>query len=464
MSFPPSFAETRPREFGSGARAPANAPIAQPANGTGFGYFVLLVYLALVLVRPFEYARFEAAFQGIPLLLGLMGLLTLLWLAAPRKNLDAPHYPLMVGLLASVPLSMLIGARWVTGAIEQFNSFLPTFLLFVLCAPFIDSPRRLRSTFMLIVACACILGWHGIDQFQNEIGWSGVELIQGRIRYVGILADPNDLAMFFVMSIPLALSFATRGRNAFAWLLAACIASLMLVAIYLTNSRGGIMALASVLCLYAVLRWGRAALFIGPPLLFILMIAAPDRAGQISADESSASERIEAWYEGMQMLMSHPLFGVGKAQFVDHHIRTAHNSYVLAAAELGLVGYFLWLSLLVLSAMMLLRLVRGPAPEVVRTATDPAMQDAWEEHRRLARTLLYSFCGCLTAMFFLSRTYVLLLYLLLAMIVGLYQSARRQWPELPAFALRTQGRMLLQLTLGSVFVLWLVTRILLKFN
>ena len=48
------------------------------------------------------------------------------------------------------------------------------------------------------------------------------------------------------------------------------------------------------------------------------------------------------WGAGLQMLKSHPLFGVGFGNFADHAGLTAHNSIVVCAAELGLFGLYFW--------------------------------------------------------------------------------------------------------------------------
>jgi hypothetical protein len=53
------------------------------------------------------------------------------------------------------------------------------------------------------------------------------------------------------------------------------------------------------------------------------------------------------------MFKSAPLFGVGFGRFTDFHDITAHNSFVLCLAELGLVGSTIWIALLVTTLMSL---------------------------------------------------------------------------------------------------------------
>ncbi len=105
------------------------------------------------------------------------------------------------------------------------------------------------------------------------------------------------------------------------------------------------------------------------------------------------------------MLKSHPTFGVGAGNFTDHHpALTAHNSFVLCFAELGLVGYFIWVALLVLTYKGLGQAVKDLPP--------PA-----EEHR-YAALLRSSLVGFLTCAWFLSRTYQPALYFILALCVS----------------------------------------------
>jgi hypothetical protein len=81
---------------------------------------------------------------------------------------------------------------------------------------------------------------------------------------------------------------------------------------------------------------------------------------------------------------------------------TAHNSYLLCAAELGMLGYFLWMSIVVVTMMQL-----GRVPKVVG-ASNPALAQ-WAVALRISLGV-YLFTG-----FFLSRTYELPLFLLIGM-------------------------------------------------
>jgi O-antigen ligase len=117
-------------------------------------------------------------------------------------------------------------------------------------------------------------------------------------------------------------------------------------AFQLAQSRGGFLALAALVGVYAYRRMGRVAT-VG--VLAIVVVAGltfgPSRIQNIDAQEASAQGRIEAWAAGLQMVKFHPILGVGFGEFPNLHGRVAHNSFVHSFAELGILGGFLFVGL-----------------------------------------------------------------------------------------------------------------------
>ncbi|MGB4787029.1 MAG: O-antigen ligase family protein, partial [Candidatus Acidiferrum sp.] len=74
---------------------------------------------------------------------------------------------------------------------------------------------------------------------------------------------------------------------------------------------------------------------------------------------ADGADRLEAWANGLEMFKSAPLFGIGFNGFTDFHEITAHNSFVLCLAELGLLGSTLWMALLVTTTTNLNRIISG---------------------------------------------------------------------------------------------------------
>lgn len=190
------------------------------------------------------------------------------------------------------------------------------------------------------------------------------------------------------------------------------------------------------------------------------------------------------------MLMSHPILGVGKGMFTDHHWLTAHNSFVLVLAELGLVGYFVWLSVIAVTLVMLWNLVWAEVPaeyvsdaasertlakkkhakvnrvtEFATASTTPPIaagdRNEWLNWQRAARALLYGMVAALVCSFFLSRSYVIILYVHIALIVATYQHARSQWKWIKEVTFARIWSYVAGATVVSTFGLWMATRVLL---
>src|SRR5690606_13597217 len=163
--------------------------------------------------------------------------------------------------------------------------------------------------------------------------------------------DPNDLGMFFVMTLPFVVLFFLQGGFVTKVIAALC-GAYILYGVYLTNSRGALVSLVAMAAVFSYLNWGKmktilTGVLLSPALIFIFM-----KFRSIDVDEESAAGRVDSWYEGMQLFFWRPLLGVGQGNFLDYHHITAHNSYVLTLAELGLSGYFLWMVFLLLTLYM----------------------------------------------------------------------------------------------------------------
>jgi hypothetical protein len=144
---------------------------------------------------------------------------------------------------------------------------------------------------------------------------------------------------------------------------------------------------------------------------------------EISAD--AGQDRLDLWGQGLDLLRSHPLFGVGLNQMLDVVGQTAHNSIVVCAAELGTFGLYFW-ALFLFPTMRDILTIASPAkvsegePIVPENAPFPQLMGKMEEMEeidkteinRLGRLLLLSLTGFLVTAWFLSRAFVVTLFLL----------------------------------------------------
>jgi O-antigen ligase len=261
----------------------------------------------------------------------------------------------------------------------------------------------------------------------EKVGLFGSFSVEDRVRYRGELHDPNELSMTVsVGGFAFLLAFMLIKRNV-RWTLLGLIGTVIVFGtVVMSQSRGGQAVFLLIIGVFFVKRFGVAGLVVGA-LLALPVLALGGRSGA-AADESTAL-RYDAWLAGLGMLKSSPIFGVGHRLFTQHHFMTAHNSYVLTLAELGLVGCFLFVTLLWMSVKTLWTGVRDledvPGAEVARV---------W------GLTLLASFVGLIFQINTLSFAYHTVLWIFFGL-AGAYASAVRH--HRPEFRVRMTARDLL---------------------
>src|SRR6185295_10091673 len=192
-------------------------------------------------------------------------------------------------------------------------------------------------------------------QMTTGEGWTGEPMIDGRITYSGIFNDPNDIGLLLVVALALSIFILRTAAGRLMKLLMLAAMGWLLYGVYLTDSRGTLLAVLVVLGLEAWRAYGKTAVMVMGALAVPVLIAFT-RLAALSAEEESAENRVEAWYDGVQYLIERPVFGVGWGMFSDENAGlTAHNSIVLAMAELGMPGYVFWLAFVMLSGVMIYR-------------------------------------------------------------------------------------------------------------
>ena len=422
-------------------------------------FILLCIYTALAYLRLHEYSLSTV---NLPILPAILVLTTMCWLIVERKDFKAPQFLLIIALLFLVSLSHLGATRYLGGTVQVFANFATIALLFIIVATTVNTPQRMGVFLSVLACCLFVIAIHCIDQAQSGVGWTGALLSQGtRITYIGFLNDPNDLALSFLVVIPVVGGWIFLRRGLFAKLFGILFLCTYLYGVYLSNSRGAVLALGFILFLLSFIRFrSLKALLILPVFAVIFYFVAPSRVAEIDAKEESASDRIEAWYSGYQMIKSSPVFGVGQNNFQEHHQLTAHNTFVQAMAELGLFGHFVWLSLLSLSVIMLTRSIRADRKLSIsaKAATNIL---GFKEAIRYTYILTYSLAGFLAASMFLSRAYVLTLYILIALIMANFSMLKQSYPALEMPSLRKLWPRLIFIHISLIIGMWMLIKVLL---
>jgi O-antigen ligase len=225
----------------------------------------------------------------------------------------------------------------------------------------------------------------GADYDCEHVGVLGTQSLSQRSRHVGTLKDPHELALAVAVGLPFA--FVLWRRTVWRGLL--LVGSLFLVAVcaVFTRSRGGQLAFLGALAPYLLHRFRWRGVLLGVAIAIpMFLLGARDPADALASEQ----DRLIAWSEGLMMFRGAPLFGVGMGQFTEHHLLTARNSFVLAAAELGFPGLFLWTVVLYLS-------IKIPAAAFRRTLDAAA--------RSWALALIAAWCAMSAGVFLLSFCY-----------------------------------------------------------
>ena len=374
-------------------------------------FLTFILYIICVFLRPQDWVP---GMIGRPLVY-ILGIATVILLffesnqrLQDRKFVKVPQSPMLIAFFAAILMSHL-SHFYFGGLLTSFTRFLSTVVLFFVILNAINTERRLNVTMGLIVLIMVLLVFQGMDQVKNGYGWGGQFItIEGdqaggsikRINWVGIFNDPNDLALAFVMAIGFAMPFVFSNVNFLFRLINAAIMVFLGYGVYLTNSRGGMLAMGAAVLLFFIQKTRNFLLggIVGGLGAAVMIIFGPSRMSLLSSREDSAASRIDLWYGGLQMFKANPVFGIGYDMFMNDMSQTAHNSYVLVMAELGFVGLFFWIAM-IYASMKGLAMVQRNNKSLCNYAL--GIQSA-----------LGGFCA---AAFFLSRTYVIIPYMLCAM-------------------------------------------------
>jgi O-antigen ligase len=281
--------------------------------------------------------------------------------------------------------------------------------------------------FVVGATLTAVIGLGGVTQTEG----AGIDA-SGRLA--GGIGDPNELAALLIpaLGFTLFMLLAKKGLLVRCLLLAAAITCA--VALFQTESRGGLVGLA-VMLLASVVFSGpvraKAATMVltvlGFTLAYFTLIASPEALARVTDfSAGGGTGRPTIWAVAAAVSRNHPLGGVGAGNFIlvepsyafgninltrfDLIVDTpkvVHNMYLNILAELGVVGLILFAVMIVAAFTAAFRAVGTFA----RTGD--------VETEILARGIIIGTIGMLAAFFFLSAQYDKQLPLLLGVLAGL---------------------------------------------
>jgi putative inorganic carbon (hco3(-)) transporter len=365
-------------------------------------------------------------------------LLLLSWLATQsdtgerRSELFGVH-PLfvyvVVAFLAWVTASM-VWAEDPAAAFSAMNRYALNMVLFVIVFAAARTERAVTLVAVAFLVGALVSAAYGLAFPSQDAG--------GDIaRLGGAGTDPNELAAILVVGMVLAAAFVIGNHPPLLRVLAIVVLPLCAMGVLFSFSRTGLVALGVAL-IGAVAFGGR---WRWPGLALLLVIVFGMTAYLATWADPQARDRVvkldggtgreDIWAVGARMIRDNPIDGVGggnfpissvhyllepgalqRAEFIVDKPKVAHNMLIDVWAELGLVGFVLFLGILGFSVACTAR-----AAWAFKRLGNDRMEV-------LARAFFIGQLAYLSAGLFLSQQYSKQLWLLLALGPALLAVAR----------------------------------------
>jgi putative inorganic carbon (hco3(-)) transporter len=267
-----------------------------------------------------------------------------------RRGVDMvwPEGYLLIAFVVSAFLSCL-GALWPRYALESTVDLLKYISIYFLIVHTVTSERRLRIVLWTLSLGALFATLGTVRNY-----WQG-NLVEGRAAWIGIFANPNEVAYSLVIMVPIAayLAVTSSGWERVAlWLVIAAYAA----AICVTYSRGGMLGLLCVVGLLG-LRWRSTPALVVTAFAFALalgfMVYGWTRTESFVSLNSDLNllQRLATFQGALAMFMENPLSGVGlgcsliawplyaPAGLYTRSWLVIHNTFLQVLCETGLIGF-----------------------------------------------------------------------------------------------------------------------------
>ncbi|HYG80469.1 MAG TPA: O-antigen ligase family protein, partial [Pyrinomonadaceae bacterium] len=231
----------------------------------------------------------------------------------------------LLGLIG-VPFALSPPEAWAT-----YVEFLKVVLMFVVMMNVAKTVGRLKALIFLGLAAGSVMSVAVIADYSAGVFKLHGQRVEGLVG--GMFGNPNDMALFLVMMVPLAAGMLLATRLLVAKLVYGACALLMVAATLITFSRGGFFGLV---CVLLVLAWkvGRrhrlsviaCSLLAGVLMMALMPGGLVERLSSMfgAGDSEAAGSAVSRWALLMRSVwvsIRHPLLGVGMGNFHTVSIR-----------------------------------------------------------------------------------------------------------------------------------------------
>jgi O-antigen ligase len=395
----------------------------------GICLLAFLTFLDTILPADAQGALSVSKLVGLVLVLSWFALITA---GDPERREQIFSPPAFVFLLISFVGWAAVSAVWAEdsgAAIDATTRYLPNAMLFLIVFAGVRTREQLLWVVGSLVVGAVVAAVYGMVAGPPPDD-------PGRVA----IGNANETAASLVAggTLAAALVFALRGKPVLR-LLTTIAVPLCVFAVFLTLSRGGLVALGASLIAAIVVAGRRRGVVLGLAAAAVVATViyfgafAPAEARNRVLELQGGTGRTDIWTVGWRMVEDQPLLGVGagnfpvasihyllepgalmRTDFIVDNPKVAHNTYLNVLAELGVVGLALFLAVIAFPLWWAARAVGFAA-----RAGDRQLEV-------LARAMVVVIVGLLAADFFGSRQYSKQLWLLLGLCPVLLQISRAE--------------------------------------
>jgi putative inorganic carbon (hco3(-)) transporter len=366
-------------------------------------FWGLLFYIVLLYVRP-EDTITSLTSMRMTLLVAVVTLLGTWFRAFLDREpvVRTPVHGLLVGFLLATLASTVVGG-YPAQAAEDIGKLV---VLSILVLHLVRTPARFQALVTTLILMTMYLAVDSLYLYHSGeyvalTGYRGGYAT--RLAGTGMFNNANELALALVPGLALAGWRLVSGRTV-ARLLYVPLIGIILWAILLTQSRGGLLATLTVVAV-AIIAYSRNKprnVALAVIVCVVLMSLVGGRQKDFDNQEGSANMRFRFWVHGVELLAQYPLTGVGYKQMAVHNGGyNAHNTFVIAFAETGLFGYFCWVGCLYYGFR--------------RAPREYARVDAPDDAKRPLFFVRVAIIGYQVACFFGNETYMPITFILFAL-------------------------------------------------
>ena len=219
-------------------------------------YLGVLLYLISSILHPADWVPVFANQPIDYVVFGFIFVTSGFRFISPRMGriMSLPITKMILLYVAAQVLSVAVSGD-MSMTLDQTIVHLKLVCVYFAVAVAVDSFAKVRGIMFLLVLLAAFVSWQGTLLAETGTGIANQTMYWGgRIRWVGMYNGANVLCMLLSMCMSFVIQF-VFGPSGWALKLAALTLSTLIVrAIYLTNSRGGFISLLVVIAVAVLLR------------------------------------------------------------------------------------------------------------------------------------------------------------------------------------------------------------------